>query len=350
MLDADVKSSINRIGYGDSVRKFAVLRIGGDRFSEQVGAMCGSKRHASGIIMISGRHVSSIVRMIYPMSLIFAVWLCGQVAAQPHPSKSPPDHFQVAATTDADIGTLLPKQVDVFGVMVYATKKTSDAKVLHAANLLAQYLDNDEDGKVDNVLVVKAMIKVRAAIAMAPTEREMERMFRKLPDKVLDNRELQGLFGEETRPNGADRGEFDAALEEVLHLITHTGYANAYPDIFGEKRGSTLAKAMDKARGGYFRRVPRRYPPEAWYSYYDKTCDYGCQVTEYIYWGLTSLLGAQQYRGRGEEIHDEWKLNTPEKVKQGDGDLVAILTNAKYRLPRKLPDGKYQPLSKRTIK
>ena len=37
------------------------------------------------------------------------------------------------------------KQVEVFGVHVYATFSTPDKKVLYAANVLAQYLDNDED-------------------------------------------------------------------------------------------------------------------------------------------------------------------------------------------------------------
>jgi len=29
-----------------------------------------------------------------------------------------------------------------------------------------------------------------------------------------------------------------AYLEEILHMITQWGYAFAYPDIFGEKRGT----------------------------------------------------------------------------------------------------------------
>ena len=42
-----------------------------------------------------------------------------------------------------------PKSVTVFGVKILATETTGDAKVLHAAKVLAQYLDNDENGKVE---------------------------------------------------------------------------------------------------------------------------------------------------------------------------------------------------------
>ena len=124
----------------------------------------------------------------------------------------------------------------------------------------AQYLDNDEDGTADNPRVLKSLKQARAAIMMT---RSMERMFDRVPDKVFDRRILQGLYGAETHPDGAQRNVFDAALEEVLHLVTNAGYANAYPEVFGELPGTELAAAMDKARGGQFKKVPRRYPDSA---------------------------------------------------------------------------------------
>ena len=154
---------------------------------------------------------------------------------------------------------------------------------------------------------------------------------------------MQDLYGEETHPAGASQGVFDAAYEEVLHLITHAGYAHAYPGIFGERPGTKLSIAMDRARGRRFLKVPARYPAKAWYTYDDETCDYGCQTTEYIYWGLTSLLGAQDFPGRMEEIKHEWRLNTPESFENGDPALYQLLTDRRYGFPTILPDGNYTP-------
>jgi hypothetical protein len=98
---------------------------------------------------------------------------------------------------------------------------------------------------------------------------------------------------------------------------------------------------MDRARGGRFLRVPRRYPRGAWYTYDDRSCDYQCQATEYIYWGMTSLLGAQSAEWRFREIRQEWRLNTPEKLRNVDKPLYKLLTDPRYRFPKRLPDGKY---------
>ncbi|MEC9091383.1 MAG: hypothetical protein VX438_01670 [Planctomycetota bacterium] len=241
------------------------------------------------------------------------------------------------------------KEVTIFGVKIYATNKTPNSKVKHAAHILAQYLDNDADGKPDNPQVVQCMNDRSAALVMFATERSAEKrersLHRLIPEQVWDRMILQSLYGEETIPGGAAVGRFDASLEEVLHLITHAGYAFAYPKVFGEKPGTELANAMDKARGGRFFRVPRVYPRQAWYTYDDRSCDYECQATEYFYWGLTSLLGAQDYQGRFQEIRHEWRLNTPEKIKQGDQNLYRLLTHPDYRLPTRLPDGNYRPSS-----
>ena len=240
------------------------------------------------------------------------------------------------------------KQVDVFGIRVYATGDTPDKKVLHAANVLAQYLDNDADGRPDNPVVVSAIQKNKAAIVMFATEQKFESIDLEafIPVEVLDSMILQDLYGEETHPNGAAKGIFDGALEEILHLITHAGYAYAYPEVFGETSGTAVAKAMDIARGGHFEQVPSAYPENAWYTYYDQTCDYSCQIAEYMYWALTSILGGQDFPGRAKEIRDEWRLNTPEAVRLRDAAIYNLLTEPQYRLPTQLPDGHYRGNSK----
>ena len=78
------------------------------------------------------------------------------------------DFFTIQDNTDSPgrAYNVFCKKVNVFGVYVYGTCKVEDSDLLRAANILAQYLDNDEDGLVDNPLVLQKMIENKAAMAM----------------------------------------------------------------------------------------------------------------------------------------------------------------------------------------
>ena len=221
------------------------------------------------------------------------------------------------------------KYVDVFGVPIYATSQVTDGKVLHAANVLAQYLDNDADGTPDNPLVVEKLKETNSVIPLFANEWEDETS--KIWDDFSDDgygSELNcwiALYADETNP----RNQFDASLEEILHMITQCGYGEAYPEIFAEKEGSALSNAMTNAIES------RHYNP-----FVDERMPFGDQHTEYIYWALTSVLGAQE--NRLGEIGQEWKLNTKEKIMEGDPDIYNLLTEPEYKFPTILPDGNYQ--------
>lgn len=240
------------------------------------------------------------------------------------------------------IESIFPKQSDVFGVKFYATASVPDEKIDHAKAVMAQYLDNDEDGVVDNPKVLEAMLKKKAGMMLTKDSAESEKIF--LSGAVALNRgELQDLYASEIHPNGHEQGLFDGTLEEVLHLITHVGYASAYPDVWGEVPGTQIADSMDVARGGQFIKIPKKYPEKAWYHYDDETADYGTMITEYVYWALTSVLGGQDFEGRGEQIANEWELNTRAKVMEKDPLVYNLLTDPQYKMPTVLPDGHYNP-------
>ena len=225
------------------------------------------------------------------------------------------------------------KEVDVFGIAIKATDCVSDAKIQHAANVMAEYLDNDNDGVVDNSTVLDALKK--------NVNRNFVGMTCESDDIYAAGMEL---FSHETHPNGSSvDGGFDSTLEEILHLITEKGYAIAYPSVFAEREGSSIANSMDTARGSVKGggKPLSDYPADAWYTYSDKSCDYSCMVTEYFYWGLTSILGAQSYSGRLDQIEEEWDLNTEAKVKATDPTLYDLLTDSQYKLPTRIPDGTY---------
>tara|TARA_Y100000589_G_scaffold114116_2_gene108388 strand:+ start:140 stop:979 length:840 start_codon:yes stop_codon:yes gene_type:complete len=258
-----------------------------------------------------------------------------------HALYSAPPSFEISSIPAGKFAPLrkeISQYVDVFGIPVLATPRTSPEKVRHAAIVLAEYLDNDEDGEPDNPKVLATMVRRDAFLFMTRDERSLDRFdFELFVENDLHHG--QGQFGTETNPGN---GEFDATLEEVLHLITHEGYAHAYPDVFGERPGTVLADCLDRARGGHFKRVPRQYPKVAWFTYDDRTCDYGCQCAEYLYWAITSVLGAQDSPRRIRDIRHEWKLYTRELVKKRDPWIFALITNPKYKLPARLPDGKYR--------
>ena len=255
----------------------------------------------------------------------------------PAPDISPGNdpNFRIIRHDDPGLAAFNRKVV-VFGVDIYAVPGVEDQRLLHAANLMAQYLDNDENGEVDDPQVLNAMMEAKAFMVMWKSESDLDDL------NPPAGTEGQDLGNDETRPewHSNPNGRFDAALEEVWHIISHAGYANAYPEAFGEGEGTLLTQAMDLARGGHFNAIPNPYPDNAWYSYDDETCDYHCQATEYFYWALTSMLGAQQHRL--EEIGHEWKLNTREKVAQQDPAIFALITNENYHLPTRLPDGTYK--------
>ena len=263
------------------------------------------------------------------------------------------------------LSEVFSKYVNVFGVHIFATTDTPNSKVAHASHVLAQYLDNNADGMPDNPAVLNAMTQVNASIIMVAEENDMESIFRKAPERLhqmLDDGQLRAavLYGEETNPHN----RFDGSLEEVLHLISSVGYAQVYPDVFGEHTDSTIARHMDNARGGHFEEhresdcyddEPNKtwgsgqcalppngeYPEDAWYTYDDPTCNYSCMVTEYFYWGLTSLMGAQSDNQRCANISWEWTPCTAKLVNSMDPELYDLLTDPQYSLPLILPDGNY---------
>jgi len=250
------------------------------------------------------------------------------------------------------------KKVVVFGIPIHASLDAPDEKVIHAAGVLAQYLDNDADGSPDDQLLVQTLVDRDARIFMAADRDQLDEAFNRIdtdhpgslasaawwlnPEGITPADSVwQDLSADETVPGRGAHDEFDASLEEVLHLISHVGLANAYPEVFAEAPGSKIADAMDAARGGRFLGVPEQYPAGAHFTYYDETCVYQCQVTEYLYWAMTSLLGGQEAPGRLDEIGEEWRLNTADKLAVGDPAVYTILTDPEFNLPKVLPDGMY---------
>ena len=71
--------------------------------------------------------------------------------------------------------------------------------MLHAANVMAEYLDNDADGEPDNPRVIEVLRKEKATLIMTLDFSELESLsFDDLPT----DRQFQDLNASETLPGG----------------------------------------------------------------------------------------------------------------------------------------------------
>lgn len=286
-------------------------------------------------------------------ALALPVWILGCSTGE-----APP--LQSSGMPPVDLDSYFAKRVDVFGIPVHATANAPVDKVLHGAAVLAQFLDNDEDGRPDDPFLVETLARHDGRLFMSVDRDELDAVFEQIEVDHPGTLARTAWWLNEDGITGSDwswqdlateetvlledrvAGAFDGALEEVLHLVSHVGLANAYPEAFAEAPGSRLADAMDVMRGGRFLDVPDRYPDDAVYVYYDETCVYQCQATEYFYWALTSLLGGQAAPERLAEVGEEWPLNTREKLERDDPAIYSLLTDPQFELPTVLPTGVYE--------
>jgi len=135
--------------------------------------------------------------------------------------------------------SVFTKYVNVFGLGVYAEEGISDEKVLHSAAVLAEYLDNNEDGTIDDPALHNALLEGNMVIPIFEVEGSpAQQIFSdngdvyKGPAPMYDNEIVL------TRPLV---DAFDAALEEVMHNIHAVGYGNAYPEFFALEEDSNSA-------------------------------------------------------------------------------------------------------------
>ena len=62
---------------------------------------------------------------------------------------------------------VFPKSSNIFGVEIIATEKVKDKDISKAAKILEQWLDNNNDSKIDNHSVLESIIKNNAKIVIA---------------------------------------------------------------------------------------------------------------------------------------------------------------------------------------
>ena len=236
------------------------------------------------------------------------------------------------------------KYVDVLGCFsIYAESTIADVKVLHAAAVAAELLDNNEDGIVDDPLIEAQLISENAL----------------MPLFLQDGNTAMDIFENHYNGDGVSAVLFnneidytqtghwgdDATVEEIMHTINHVGHTNVYPSAFSIGPNSSLmSAAMDVARGGQFMTIPNPYPAAAWYHYDDYTCDYECMMIEYMYWALVSNMGILDDVQTASGIANEWEPYNATLLQSMDILMHDLITDVQYKLPQLAPDGNYCPI------
>ena len=270
------------------------------------------------------------------------------------------DNSSNLVTTALAKSANLTKGLTVFGINILATSEVADTKLLHAANITAELIDNNEDGTADNPTVLKALVDNSTFVKMYNLQSGNSVT---IDTDVLDDARVSkntSLGAYETVDNYADGVSHDASIEEIFHLITQRGYSRVYPKVFGESNTSTssLAKAMDTARGGEQRCAKEECnwnynntscpiwsdlvdSGDAWYFYADPTADYATMMTEYIYWSVSSNFGMHDSSAGRKKAKTEWCPNTKEILKAQDSAVYNLIKDPKYAFPTVLTNADY---------
>tara|TARA_B110000196_G_scaffold228674_1_gene197357 strand:+ start:6645 stop:7700 length:1056 start_codon:yes stop_codon:yes gene_type:complete len=304
----------------------------------------------------------NLVKKVCIFSVFISLVGCSEESSltipEEHLTTPIPDGFLEIPEELAVLRPFFHKYISVFGVHTVSSLDTPVEKHLHLAHVLAQWLDSDQDGTPNNPEVVNKLKSVKAWNGIVKNEQDVDPVLQAIGDLDTDAaQELMRsggvLWSTEINPPSAS---FDPTIEEILHLVTQQGYSRVYSDL-KEEAGSKIALAMDLARGGHFEQSSPdscrdssgqcaqppggQYPSGAWYTYQDQSCDYSCMITEYYFWALTSMLGANQGAQRCERISHEWPLCTRELVETKDVNVFRLMTNSQYSQPTVLPDGTY---------
>ena len=256
------------------------------------------------------------------------------------------------------------KGLTVFGINILATSEVADAKLLHAANITAELIDNNEDGIADNPTVIKALVDNSTFVKMYNTDADKGT----INTDVLDNAGVTkstSLGANESVDNYADGVHPDGSIEEIFHLITQYGFSVVYPTVFEESNTSTsaMALAMDVARGG--RQLTMTDGAwvynnttcpvtgsvdsgKAWYFYSDTSADYKTMQTEYMLVGHFQIFGMHDSTAGRTQTDREWCPNTKTELLAQDPTIYNLIDNATYAFPTVLPDACYSEYAIKT--
>lgn len=220
--------------------------------------------------------------------------------------------------------SVFDKSAVVFdAVTICATSGVPQNKLEHAAGVAAQWLDNDQDGQVDDPVLLAKLQERQPRVLMTENGIGLWVGLR----SVLAFRSIKGLQdlgAQETAPSSGGR---DAAPEEIHHSIMNNGWQQGWPETFSDKdTNSIMYKQWEKAEA------------ENLYSYNDPTCDSACKVTEFSY-----LASAAYLHSEPDLANDEIRIDNRAELAELLPQVTAVFESNDYVYPTHMwPDGNYQ--------
>jgi hypothetical protein len=206
-------------------------------------------------------------------------------------------------------------------ILICATSGVPPAKLEHATNVTAEWLDNDEDGTVDDPRLLETLKRNKPVVVMTFDGMPLIPSIRLF--SAFSEYSAQDLGAEET----GNPERRDASQEEIHHLIMNAGWQKLYPTVFSEDREdeSDLYGVWKYAND------------QGYYSYGDPTCDDSCKVTEFVYLATAAYLGS-----KADLFSDELTLKTRDSLREVLPEVVEIFESDAYVYPRNhWPDGDY---------
>jgi len=168
-----------------------------------------------------------------------------------------PFPFQPCAQIKNANGDLLPAQVrqtlasekktkciQVFGTLIAGTAGADSNAMRYSANIIAQLLDPNCDGAVDDPKVAAKLDKFKSAEAG---------WINYGTDAASEESTLHVSFSSQVWKAEENSGKPSLALEEAFHMVHQSAWAQVYPDAFGYKdwghnKQSVACRCMKEAQ------------------------------------------------------------------------------------------------------
>ncbi len=206
-------------------------------------------------------------------------------------------------------------------ITIFGTKDVPKEKLEHAANVAAQWLDNDEDGQVDDETLRRTLEKNKATVVMSKEGFSAAGMAKVMSS--FSGYALQDLYAVET--NNPSRR--DASQEEIHHIIVNAGWQKMLPEIFSDQK-------KDNSK---LYRIWKYANDNGHYSYADPTCDDACKTVEFFYLATAAYLDSQ-----ADLFSDEMRLKTVEALREHIPKIFEIFESKDYVYPvHQWPNGQY---------